>query len=220
MMLAENLQQIKNSLPNQVCLVAVSKTKPVSALQDAYKAGQRHFGENKAQEMADKFEVLPRDIHWHFIGHLQTNKVKQIIDKTYLIHSMDRPSLFDELEKQATKISRTVDVLLQFHIAEEESKHGFSWDEAQEFLNSLAYLAAQRVRIVGVMGMATFTENQKQIEQEFTTLKQYFDTLKARYFSQTDAFQIISMGMSGDYNLAIACGSNMIRVGSAIFGER
>lgn len=220
MMLADNLQQIKNALPDQVCLVAVSKTKPVSALQEAYTAGQRHFGENKAQELADKFQELPKDIHWHFIGHLQTNKVKQIIDKTYLIHSMDRPSLFDELEKQATKIGRTVDVLLQFHIAEEESKHGFSWDEAQDFLNSDAYRAAQHVRIVGVMGMATFTENQKQIAQEFATLKQYFDNLKTTHFAAQASFETISMGMSGDYDIAIACGSNMIRVGSAIFGAR
>lgn len=220
MMIANNLVEIKNTLPNHVSLVAVSKTKPVSALQEAYKAGQRNFGENKAQELADKFLVLPKDINWHFIGHLQTNKVKQIIDKTYLIHSMDRPSLYDELEKQASKIGRTVDVLLQFHIADEESKHGFSWDEAEDFLNSDAYRAAEHIRIVGVMGMATFTDNQKQIEREFTALKQYFETLKTTYFAQANSFQTISMGMSGDYNIAIACGSNMIRVGSAIFGTR
>jgi len=219
-MIASNLTQIKKTLPAHVCLVAVSKTKPASAIQEAYDSGQRHFGENKAQELVDKAPVLPRDIHWHFIGHLQTNKVKQIIDKTYLIHSMDRPSLFHELEKQAAKIEQQVDVLLQFHIAEEESKHGFSWDEATEFIASEAFQTARHVRIVGVMGMATFTNDEAQIRQEFTTLKKYFDTLQKIHFAKEDSFQIISMGMSGDYALAIDCGSNMIRVGSAIFGER
>jgi len=220
MMIAENLNQILKAIPKRVCLVAVSKTKPIAAIQEAYDAGQRDFGENKAQEVLDKFPALPKDIRWHFIGHLQTNKVKQIIDKTHLIHAMDRVSLFKELEKEASKIERKIDVLLQFHIADEESKHGFRWDEAVAFLNSELFQTTQNVSIVGVMGMATFTENQVQISNEFTTLKKYFDQLKNDFFKDSTNFHTISMGMSGDYSIAIDCGSTMIRVGSAIFGER
>ncbi len=219
-MIAENLNQILKAIPKRVCLVAVSKTKPIAAIQEAYDAGQRDFGENKAQEVLDKFPALPKDIRWHFIGHLQTNKVKQIIDKTHLIHAMDRVSLFKELEKEASKIERKIDVLLQFHIADEESKHGFRWDEAVAFLNSELFQTTQNVSIVGVMGMATFTENQVQISNEFTTLKKYFDQLKNDFFKDSTNFHTISMGMSGDYSIAIDCGSTMIRVGSAIFGER
>ena len=219
-MIAENLNQILKAIPKRVCLVAVSKTKPIAAIQEAYDAGQRDFGENKAQEVLDKFPALPKDIRWHFIGHLQTNKVKQIIDKTHLIHAMDRVSLFKELEKEASKIERKIDVLLQFHIADEESKHGFTWDEAVAFLNSELFQTTQNVSIVGVMGMATFTENQVQISNEFTTLKKYFDQLKNDFFKDSTNFHTISMGMSGDYSIAIDCGSTMIRVGSAIFGER
>jgi pyridoxal phosphate enzyme (YggS family) len=220
MMIAENLNQILKAIPKRVCLVAVSKTKPIAAIQEAYDAGQRDFGENKAQEVLDKFPALPKDIRWHFIGHLQTNKVKQIIDKTHLIHAMDRVSLFKELEKEASKIERKIDVLLQFHIADEESKHGFRWDEAVAFLNSELFQTTQNVSIIGVMGMATFTENQVQISNEFTTLKRYFDQLKNDFFKDSTNFHTISMGMSGDYSIAIDCGSTMIRVGSAIFGER
>jgi pyridoxal phosphate enzyme (YggS family) len=219
-MIASNLNRILKELPAHVSLVAVSKTKPIALLQEAYACGQRDFGENKAQEILDKFEHLPKDTRWHFIGHLQTNKVKQVIDKVHLIHSMDRESLFVELEKQAGKLNRVVDVLLQFHIAEEETKHGFSWDEAVTFLNSDLYKSAAHVRVVGVMGMATFTENLAQVQHEFETLKTYFDTLKQDFFMDSDQFRVISMGMSGDYEIAIACGSNMVRVGSAIFGER
>lgn len=219
-MIASNLNRILKELPAHVTLVAVSKTKPLALLQEAYNCGQRDFGENKAQEILDKFEHLPKDTRWHFIGHLQTNKVKQVIDKVHLIHSMDRESLFVELEKQAGKLNRIVDVLLQFHIAEEETKHGFSWDEAVTFLNSEFYKSAAHVRIVGVMGMATFTENRSQVQHEFETLKTYFETLKQDFFLDSDEFRVISMGMSGDYEIAIACGSNMVRVGSAIFGER
>jgi PLP dependent protein len=219
-MIASNLNRILKELPAHVTLVAVSKTKPLALLQEAYNCGQRDFGENKAQEILDKFEHLPKDTRWHFIGHLQTNKVRQVIDKVHLIHSMDRESLFVELEKQAGKLNRIVDVLLQFHIAEEETKHGFSWDEAVTFLNSEFYKSASHVRIVGVMGMATFTENLAQVQLEFETLKSYYDTLKQDFFMDSDEFRVISMGMSGDYEIAIACGSNMVRVGSAIFGER
>lgn len=219
-MIASNLISIKNALPSHVTLVAVSKTKPVSAILEAYGAGHRDFGENKAQEIIEKYEHLPKDTRWHFIGHLQTNKVKQVIDKVHLFHSMDRESLFDELEKQAAKLNRVVDVLLQFHIAEEETKHGFSWDEAVLFLNSQKFQNAKHVRVVGVMGMATYTDNQALIEEEFRTLKSYFEALQSTVFDGKTDFNIVSMGMSGDFELAIACGSNMVRVGSAIFGER
>jgi len=219
-MIASNLKAILESLPAHVTLVAVSKTKPVSMIQEAYDFGQRDFGENKAQEILDKFDKLPQDIRWHFIGHLQTNKVKQVIDKVYLIHSMDRESLFLELEKQAAKLNRVVDVLLQFHIAEEDTKQGFSWDTAVRFLESQWYQNSKYVRISGVMGMATFTEDEEQISKEFQKLKGYFDLLKIHYFKDAHYFQIVSLGMSGDYQLAVSNGSNMVRVGSAVFGNR
>lgn len=219
-MIASNLISIKNALPSHVTLVAVSKTKPVAAILEAYGAGHRDFGENKAQEIIEKYAHLPKDTRWHFIGHLQTNKVKQVIDKVHLFHSMDRESLFYELEKQAAKLNRVVDVLLQFHIAEEETKHGFSWDEAVLFLNSQKFQNAKHIRVVGVMGMATYTDNQALIEEEFRTLKSYFEALQSTVFDGKTDFNIVSMGMSGDFELAIACGSNMVRVGSAIFGER
>jgi PLP dependent protein len=220
MMIASNLKTILKNLPAHVTLVAVSKTKPVSMIQEAYNFGQRDFGENKAQEIFDKFDKLPLDIRWHFIGHLQTNKVKQVIDKVHLIHSMDRESLFVELEKQAGKLNRVVDVLLQFHIAEEDTKHGFSWDTAVKFLDSQLYKDSKYVRISGVMGMATFTKDEEQISKEFQKLKEYFDLLKIHYFKDAHYFQIVSMGMSGDYQLAVSNGSNMVRVGSAVFGNR
>ena len=219
-MIAENLEKIKINIPTHVCLVAVSKTKPLELLREAYDAGQRDFGENKAQEVLEKYPHLPQDVRWHFIGHLQTNKVKQVIDKTFLIHSLDRISLFQELEKQAKKIARKIDVLIQFHIAEEETKHGFTFEEALQFLNSEIFKKSQFINIKGVMGMATFTENKEQITREFTTLKNYFEEIKASHFSDEDDFNTISMGMSGDYELAINCGSTMVRVGSAIFGTR
>jgi pyridoxal phosphate enzyme (YggS family) len=219
-MIASNLKTILEVLPAHVTLVAVSKTKPVFMIQEAYDFGQRDFGENKAQEILEKFDKLPQDIRWHFIGHLQTNKVKQVIDKVHLIHSMDRESLFVELEKQAAKLNRAVDVLIQFHIAEEETKHGFSWDEALVFLNSDLVKNAQHVRIVGVMGMATFTEDEAQIRSEFRVLKQYFDDLQSGFFKNSSDFSVVSMGMSGDYELAVECGSTMVRVGSAVFGGR
>jgi len=219
-MIVSNLQKIQSTLPAGVTLVAVSKTKPVSDIQSAYDCGQRDFGENKAQEIVEKYDQLPSDLRWHFIGHLQTNKIKQIIDKVYLIHSVDRPNLFEALEKGAAKIDRVVDVLLQFHIAQEESKHGFSWQEALEFLQTEFFQTAKHLRVVGVMGMATFTDNTSQIQKEFETLKTYFDTLKNSVFKDAKHFQVVSMGMSGDYELAMSCGSNMVRVGSAIFGGR
>jgi len=219
-MIGERIRSIKDHLPDDVCLIAVSKTKPISSIKEAYEAGHRDFGENKAQEILEKQPNLPADIHWHFIGHLQTNKVKQIIDKTHLIHSVDRSNLFEEIENQASRIQRQVQVLLQFHIAEEETKHGFNYQEALSFLVSESYKNDKFVKVVGVMGMATFTENQNQIKQEFDHLKTIFQNIKSQFFADDDAFRVISMGMSGDYKIALSCGSNMIRIGSAIFGER
>lgn len=219
-MIANNLEKLISELPSQVQLVAVSKTKPISLIQEAYDFGHRHFGENKTTELSEKFDALPKDINWHFIGHLQTNKVKHIIGKTFLIHSMDRVSLFEELNKQAKKMGIAVDVLLQFHIAQEESKHGFSFDEALEFLKSSNFINSINVNVVGVMGMATFTNDENQIRGEFDNLMKYFNELKSTIFITKENFKTISMGMSGDYKIAIEAGSNMIRVGSSIFGER
>lgn len=218
--IANEITKIKSSLPATTRLIAVSKTKPVEDLQQAYDAGQRVFGENKALEMRDKHEVLPNDIQWHFIGHLQTNKIKYIISYVSLIHSIDSCNLLNEVNIAAAKKDRVVDCLLQFHIADEDTKYGLSFDEAQELLNSPEYKAMNNIRIVGVMGMATFTDNQDQIRQEFRNLKSIFDRLKEQYFADNDSFKEISMGMSDDYPIAIEEGSTLIRVGSAIFGKR
>ena len=218
--IANEITKIKSSLPATTRLIAVSKTKPVEDLQQAYDAGQRVFGENKALEMRDKHEVLPNDIQWHFIGHLQTNKIKYIISYVSLIHSIDSCNLLNEVNIAAAKKDRLVDCLLQFHIAAEDTKYGLSFDEAQDLLNSPEYKAMNNIRIVGVMGMATFTDNQDQIRQEFRNLKSIFDRLKEQYFADSDSFKEISMGMSDDYPIAIEEGSTLIRVGSAIFGKR
>lgn len=218
--IANEIIKIKSSLPATTRLIAVSKTKPVEDLQQAYDAGQRVFGENKALEMRDKHEVLPNDIQWHFIGHLQTNKIKYIISYVSLIHSIDSCNLLNEVNIAAAKKDRVVDCLLQFHIADEDTKYGLSFDEAQVLLNSLEYKAMNNIRIVGVMGMATFTDNKDQIRQEFRNLKSIFDRLKEQYFADNDSFKEISMGMSDDYPIAIEEGSTLIRVGSAIFGKR
>ena len=218
--IANEITKIKSSLPATTRLIAVSKTKPVEDLQQAYDAGQRVFGENKALEMRDKHEVLPNDIQWHFIGHLQTNKIKYIISYVSLIHSIDSCNLLNEVNIAAAKKDRLVDCLLQFHIAAEDTKYGLSFDEAQDLLNSPEYKAMNNIRIVGVMGMATFTDNQDQIRQEFKNLKNIFDRLKEQYFADSDSFKEISMGMSDDYPIAIEEGSTLIRVGSAIFGKR
>lgn len=218
--IANEITKIKSSLPAATRLIAVSKTKPVEDIQQAYDAGQRVFGENKALEMRDKHEVLPNDIQWHFIGHLQTNKIKYIISYVALIHSIDSCNLLNEVNIAAAKKDRVVDCLLQFHIADEDTKYGLSFDEAQVLLNSPEYKAMNNIRIVGVMGMATFTDNQDQIRQEFRNLKSIFDRLKEQYFADNDSFKEISMGMSDDYPIAIEEGSTLIRVGSAIFGKR
>lgn len=220
MTIAEQIKNITSSLPTTTRLIAVSKTKPAEDIQEAYNAGQRVFGENKALEMRDKHEVLPKDIEWHFIGHLQTNKIKYIIPYVSLIHSIDSLNLLKEVNKEAAKKERRVDCLLQFHIAQEDTKFGLSYDEAVQLLSSEEYKQMKNIRIVGVMGMATFTDNSDQVSAEFGSLRTIFDRLKKEYFSSVESFCELSMGMSDDYPLAIEQGSTLIRVGSAIFGKR
>lgn len=219
-MVKENLAEIKSKLPDHVTLVAVSKTKPNELIQEAYAAGQRVFGENKVQEMTAKHESLPKDIEWHMIGHLQTNKVKYMAPFVHLVHSVDSLKLLKEINKQAKKKERIQGVLLQFHIAKEDTKFGLSFEEAEILLQSESYISMENIEIKGVMGMATFTENVEQVKSEFNELKTIFDKLQSNYFKNTPTFKEISMGMSGDYQLAIECGSTMIRVGSSIFGNR
>ncbi len=219
MSIQQNLSNIKSNLPKNVTLVAVSKTKPISALEEAYSAGQRIFGENKALEMAEKYKHLPKDIEWHFIGHLQSNKVKYIAPFVNLIHAVDSLKILKEINKQALKNERIIDCLLQFHIAQEETKFGFNLEEALALLTSKNFMQLKNIRIIGVMGMATNTNNQDQIHQEFATLKDYFEKIKATYLDEI-SFKEISMGMSADYPIAIQEGSSLIRVGSSIFGLR
>ena len=216
-MIKENLEKIRATLPESVTLVAVSKTKPVSDLQEAYDAGQRIFGENHALEMRDKHEVLPADIQWHFIGHLQTNKIKYIIPFVTLIHSIDSANLLEAVNKEAKKHDRVVDCLLQFHIAMEETKFGLDMDEARQLLDSEAFKQMQNVRICGVMGMATFTDDKDEVRKEFKHLKDIFETLKKDYFADQSQFKQISMGMSDDYPIAVEEGATLVRVGSKIF---
>ena len=220
MTIAEQIKIITSSLPTTTRLIAVSKTKPIEDIQEAYNAGQRVFGENKALEMRDKHEALPKDIEWHFIGHLQTNKIKYIIPYVSLIHSIDSLNLLKEVNKEATKKGRKVDCLLQFHIAQEDTKFGLSYEEAEQLLSSTEYKQMENIRIVGVMGMATFTDNNTQVSAEFGSLRTIFDRLKKEYFSAEESFCELSMGMSDDYHLAIEQGSTLVRVGSAIFGKR
>ncbi|MEY4834796.1 MAG: hypothetical protein RI980_911 [Bacteroidota bacterium] len=220
MSITKNLTQIKSQLPSQVTLVAVSKTKPVADLMEAYTAGQRIFGENKIQEMTEKWEQMPKDIEWHMIGHVQTNKVKFMAEYVSLIHGVDSLKLLQEINKQAKKHNRVIDCLLQIHIAEEETKFGLDEEELNHILISDDYNSLENIRIVGLMGMATFTENQNQIEKEFNHLKSIFDKLSKIPFTQNLKPNILSMGMSGDYQLAISCGSTMVRIGSSIFGGR
>lgn len=219
MSIAENLSQIKSSLPPHVTLVAVSKTKPVADLMEAYNAGQRIFGENKIQEMTEKWEQMPKDIQWHMIGHVQSNKVKYMIPYVSLIHGVDSLKLLKEINRLAVKWRKKVDCLLQIHIAEEDTKFGLDEKELNEILNSEEFKTFENIRIVGLMGMATFTENQEQIKREFLHLKSIFDQHKQIQTSNLK-LETLSMGMSGDYQLAIECGSNMVRIGSSIFGSR
>lgn len=219
-MIKENLNSIRRNIPENVTLIAVSKTKPISDLQEAYDAEQRIFGENKALEMREKYQQLPEDIQWHFIGHLQTNKIKYIAPFVSLIHSIDSLSLLEAVNKEAAKNNRVINCLLQFHIAQEETKFGLNIDEAKQILESDTFKQMNNVRIVGVMGMATFTEDITQIRNEFKSLKKIYDILKENYFKDDTSFKEISMGMSDDYPIAIEEGATMVRVGSKIFGAR
>jgi len=220
MSITNNLLQIKSQLPNQVALVAVSKTKPVTDLMEAYNAGQRIFGENKIQEMSEKWEQMPKDIQWHMIGHVQTNKVKFMAEYVNLIHGVDSLKLLEEINKQAQKYHRIIDCLLQVYIAEEESKFGFDEQDLNEILNSEEFKQLKNIKIVGLMGMATFTEHQNQIKKEFQNLKRIFDKLQNQPTTYNLQPTTLSMGMSGDYKLAIESGSTMVRIGSSIFGTR
>lgn len=219
MSIAQNLLKIKSTLSSTVTLVAVSKTKPTPDLMEAYDAGQRIFGENKIQEMAEKWEAMPKDIEWHMIGHVQTNKVKYMAPFVSLIHGVDSLKLLEEINKQAQKNNRIIDCLLQMYIAEEETKFGLDEEELNDILTSAAFQEMKNIRIVGLMGMATFTDNQTQIKKEFTQLKSIFDKLRLSK-DAINRVSTLSMGMSGDYQLAIECGSTMIRIGSSIFGGR
>lgn len=220
MSISENLRYYKDQLPVEVRLIAVSKTKPVTTIMEAYHAGQRVFGENKAQDMADKYGRLPSDIQWHFIGHLQTNKVKLIAPFVKLIHAVDSLRLLKEINKQAHINNRVIDCLLQFHIAEEDTKFGLNMEEATDMLSDKEFKNLTNVSITGVMGMATLTEDEHQISREFEQLHQIFAQLKNTVFMEQPSFCEISMGMSDDYKIALEKGSTMIRIGTGIFGAR
>lgn len=219
MSIKNNLKNIKSVLPEHVTLVAVSKTKPVNDLMEAYNAGQRIFGENKIQEMAEKYEEMPKDIEWHMIGHVQRNKVKYMAGFVSLIHGVDNFKLLKEINKQAKKSERVINCLFQIKIASEDSKFGMTLEDASNIIQSKDFAELENIKITGVMGMATFTDNQSQIENEFKQLKSTFETLKVLNTNNCK-LETISMGMSSDYPLAIDCGSTMIRVGSSIFGHR
>lgn len=219
MSIKDNLKNIKFGIPEHITLVAVSKTKPVSDLMEAYDAGHRIFGENKIQEMAEKYQQMPNDVEWHMIGHVQRNKVKYMAEFVSLIHGVDSFKLLKEINKQAKKHDRVINCLLQIKIAEEDSKFGMSKDEGTSLLQSDEFSKLQNIKIVGLMGMATFTDDMTQVENEFKFLKTTFEELK-QLKTENCKLETLSMGMSGDYKLAIECGSTMIRVGSSIFGAR
>jgi len=220
MSIVDNLNALKNKIPSQVKLVAVSKTYPASYILEVYNAGHKIFGENRAQEIIDKQPLLPKDIEWHFIGHLQTNKVKYIAPFISLIQSIDSLKLLQEVNKEAIKNNRIIDCLLEIYIASEESKFGFDMSEVTLLLDSEEFKALQNVRICGVMGMATFTDDTILVKKEFNYLKIFFHQIKEKYFSNEKYFKEISMGMSGDYAIAIEEGSTIVRIGTAIFGKR
>ena len=215
-----NLKEVLSNLPQHTRLVAVSKFHPCEAIESAYAIGQRIFGESKVQELQEKQEVLPKDIEWHFIGHLQTNKVKYIAPYIALIHAVDSYKLLAEINKQAAKFNRIIPCLLEIHIAQEDSKYGFTMDACREMLEQGNWKDLEHVAIAGVMGMATKTDNTDEIRHEFETLQQFFTELKTKYFANKDCFKEISMGMSNDYQIASETGSTLVRVGSHIFGER
>jgi len=216
MKISENIKRYKAELGENVTLVAISKTKPASELMEAYEAGQRVFGENKIQEMTDKWEALPKDIQWHMVGHVQRNKVKYMAPFVSLIHAVDSLKLLKEINKEAEKNERVISCLLQVKIAEEESKFGLDADETKELLASEEFNNLKHIQVKGLMGMATYSDDEAKVRGEFDYLKSVFDDLKKRH----SEFEVLSMGMSGDYKIALTCGSNMVRIGSAIFGER
>jgi pyridoxal phosphate enzyme (YggS family) len=219
-MIKENLNKILAEIPENVTLVAVSKTKPASDIEEAYSAGQRVFGENKVQEMVEKEAVLPKDIQWHLIGHVQTNKVKYVAPFVSVIHAVDSLKLLSEIDKQAKKNNRIIKCMLQMHIADEESKFGLKFADLMEILNSNEFVEMQNVSIIGLMGMATFTDDEEKVREEFCNLEGDFNVIKSHFFKFNDNFKHISTGMSGDYKLAIEEGSTMVRIGSSIFGGR
>lgn len=220
MTIKEEIAKITAELPSGVKLIAVSKFHPAEAVMEAYEAGQRLFGENKVQEMVAKQEVLPKDLEWHFIGHLQTNKVKYIAPFVAMIHSIDSLHLLTEVNRQAEKVGRVINVLLQIHIAHEETKFGMTFDECRALLNEGTWKQLNHVQICGLMGMATFTDNMEQVDGEFAGLQAFFEELKGNWFTDDTAFKELSMGMTDDYPIAIRHGSTFVRIGTLIFGER
>lgn len=216
MSISENIKKFKEELGKDVTLVAISKTKPHENIIEAYEAGQRIFGENKIQEMTDKWEALPKDIEWHMVGHVQRNKVKYMASYVNLIHAVDSLKLLKEIDKEAKKNDRTIPCLLQIKIAEEDTKFGINAEEAKAILRSEEYANFNHVKVTGLMGMATYTEDMDQVKKEFLKLKSHFNDIKVEF----PQLKILSMGMSGDYKIAVECGSNMVRIGSSIFGER
>ncbi|NMD01243.1 MAG: YggS family pyridoxal phosphate-dependent enzyme [Bacteroidales bacterium] len=216
----QNIEQIKSIIPAQVKLIAVSKTKPVSDIEEAINAGQYIFGENKVQELVTKAGVIDKKAEWHMIGHLQTNKVKQLLSAVHLIHSVDSFKLAKEIDKEAQKINKMIPCLLQLYIAKEDTKFGFAEDELLAMLQMPEFYQLKNIEIHGLMGIASFTDNKKVIEEEFSKLRKMFERLKKEYFSENNIFKELSMGMSNDFQIAIEQGSTMIRIGSLIFGER
>lgn len=220
MTIAANLLSIRQSLPACVKIVAVSKTQPVDALQEAYNAGQRAFGENRVQELVSKQRILPADTEWHFIGHLQRNKVRMLAPFISLIHSIDSLVLLEEVDREAHRCGRVIDCLLQFHIATEETKFGLTRAEAAGLLNSYAKSGMRNTRIIGVMGMASFSDDEDLVRSEFRNLHSIFEELKSNCFKDSESFSVVSMGMSGDYLIAVEEGSNLVRIGTSLFGSR
>jgi len=220
MSLSERFEKIKAVIPPEITLVAVSKTYSNEVIQEAYNLGQRVFGENRVQELTSKFETLPKDIEWHLIGHLQKNKIKYIAPFVKMIHAVDSLELLQTIEKEGQKINRKIPCLIQLHIAQEESKFGFSFEEARAFFEKLETYNFSFAEINGLMGMASFTENIAQVEQEFESLAQLFQEIKSKKYAHLPHFNQLSMGMSGDYSIAIQKGSTMVRIGSALFGTR
>ena len=218
--IAGNISRLKSELPKNVDLLAVSKLHPESVIMEAYNAGQRIFGENRVQELLPKYEHLPKDIEWHFIGHLQVNKVKYIAPFIHTIQSVDSLKLADTVNREAEKCNRKISVLLQIHIAQEEHKFGFSFEEAEELLKNDILHSMKNIEISGLMGMATLTDNHAQIRKEFNRINSFFQQIKTNYFAGNDSFKELSIGMSDDYLIAVEEGSTMIRLGSKLFGQR